>query len=193
MRLFFAVDLDDPARAVAEQAGRSLATRVSGAGATVRWAKPARLHLTLAFLGEVHAGRVESITALGAVPFEQPPFELSLSVAGVFPPRGAPRVIWIGPGRGGMEVVNLSRRLWRRLAGAGCGPAPTRFDPHVTLGRVRRARAGEARRLRALLAETVLPAIAWTVDRVSLYESRPGPGGSIYRRLATAALRGGTA
>ena len=93
MRLFFAVDLDGPACAVAEQAAGSLASRAAGAGAAVRWAKPAGLHLTLAFLGEVPGGRVERITALGAVPFEQPPFELSLSVAGVFPPRAAPRVI----------------------------------------------------------------------------------------------------
>ena len=193
MRLFFAVDLDDPARAVAGQVSGSLSSRASGVGVAVRWIEPVALHLTLAFLGDVQGDRVESLTALGSAPFEQPPFELSLSVAGAFPRRGAPRVIWIGPGRGGEGVVTLSQRLWRRLDGAGCGPGPARFDPHVTLGRVRRVRAGEARRLRARLAETALPEIAWTVDHVSLYESRLGSGGSTYRRLATAALRRGAA
>ena len=193
VRLFFAVDLDDPARAAAEQVSGSLASRIAGLGAAVRWVRPAGLHLTLAFLGEVDRERLESITALGAAAFEQPPFDFSLSVAGVFPSRGTPRVIWIGPGRGGAEAANLSSRVWRRLDGAGYGPPPSRFDPHVTLGRVRRVRAGEARRLRGLLAETAPPAIAWTVDHVSLYESRPGSRGSTYRRLATAALRGGAA
>lgn len=193
MRLFFAIDLDDSARAVAEQAGRSLAGRTAELGATVRWVKPAGLHLTLAFLGDVEDDRVAGISAVSAAPFPHSPFDLSLSVAGAFPPRGSPRVIWIGPGRGGAEVVSLSRLLWQRLADAGCGPGPTRFDPHVTLGRVRRVRPGEARRLRVRLAETALPEIAWTVDRVSLYESRLGSGGSTYRRVASAALGGGAA
>ena len=194
MRLFFAIDLDDYAREVAAQVSASLARSTAASGASIRWVEPAGLHVTLAFLGEVPAGRFAAVEAVCAARFSQPPFEVSLSVAGVFPPSGAPRVIWRGPGRGGERVAGVARSLWRRLETAGHGPFPARFQPHVTLGRVRRARAGAARRLRALLADkTVRPEVAWTVDRVSLYESRPGSGGSTYRRLATAALRDGEA
>ncbi len=189
MRLFFAIDLDDPARAVAEQVGASLARRAAGLGASIRWVRPARLHLTLAFLGDVPDARAAALAGVGAAPFPRSPFRLSLSVAGVFPPSGAPRVIWMGPGRGGEEVAGVARLLRRRLENAGYGPGPACFEPHVTLGRVRRARAGGARRLRGVLAGTALPEIAWTVARVSLYESRPGPGGSTYHRLASAPLR----
>ena len=194
MRLFFAIDLDEAARAVAERAGALLARRTAELGASIRWVRPAGFHVTLAFLGEVPDEGCAALDAVVAAPFSQPPFVLSLSVAGVFPPSGAPRVIWMGPRRGGDEVAGVARLLWQRLDDAGYGPGPTRFETHVTLGRVRRARAGAARRLRALLAEkAVLPEVAWTVDCVSLYESRPGPGGSTYRRLATAALRGAAA
>ena len=48
-----------------------------------------------------------------------------------------------------------------------------------------------ARRLRGLMAATRLPEVRWTVDHLSLYESRPGPGGSTYHRLAAAVLQGG--
>ncbi len=189
MRLFFAIDLDDHARAVAAGVSASLARRTAESGASIRWVEPAGLHVTLAFLGEVPSERVAAVVDLGAVPLPHPPFGLSLSVAGVFPPSGAPRVIWTGPGQGGDEVRRVARLLWRRLDGAGLGSGPGRFEPHVTLGRVRRARAGAARRLRGLAAGSKLPEIRWQVDRVSLYESRLGPGGSTYHRLAAVALR----
>lgn len=192
MRLFFAIDLDDAARAVAEQVGTSLAAGIAELGASIGWVRPAGLHLTLAFLGDVPDDRVAALVALGTTPFPQPPFGLSLSAAGVFPPSGAPRVIWTGPGRGGdEEVKRLARLLWRRLAHAGHGSGPARFEPHVTLGRVRRGRAGAPRRLRGLVAATRLPEVRWTVDHLSLYESRPGARGSTYHRLAAAVLQGG--
>ena len=191
MRLFFAVDLDDHARAAATRISASLAGSTARLGASIRWTRPAGLHLTLAFLGDVPDERAAALVALGEAPFSQPPFGFSLSQAGVFPPSGTPRVIWIGPRRGGAEITALWRLLRRRLDGAGYGPGPGRFEPHVTLGRVRRAPAGGARRLRGLLAEAALPPMCWTVDRVSLYESRLGAGGSTYHRLAAAALEGG--
>ena len=45
MRLFFAIDLDAPARADAERAGILLAARVAGLGASIRWVRPAKLAL----------------------------------------------------------------------------------------------------------------------------------------------------
>ncbi len=193
VRLFFAIDLDDHARAAAAQVIASLARSAAASGASIRWVEPAGLHVTLAFLGEVPDERAAALVDLGAVPLRHAPFALSLSVAGVFPPSGAPRVIWIGPGQGGDEVKRVARLLWGRLDGAGYGTGPGRFEPHVTLGRVRRARAAAARRLRSLVAGSRPPEIGWTVDRLSLYESRLGSGGSTYHRLATAALRDGGA
>lgn len=193
MCLFFAIDLDESARVVAERVSVSLVRRTAELGASIRWVRPAKLHLTLAFLGDVADDGAAAAGALGTAPFSQFPFELSLSVAGVFPASGAPRVIWMGPGRGGEQVAGVARLLWRRLEDFGCGPGPGRFEPHVTLGRVRRLPTAGARRLRALLADTALPRVFWTVERVSLYESRPGTGGSTYHRLARAALQGGSA
>ena len=194
VRVFFAIDLDDRARARAAQVSASLARKTAGLGASIRWVNSTGLHVTLAFLGEVRDDRLPALAAVGAAPFSQSPFELSLSEVGVFPSSGAPRVIWMGPGRGGESVARVAQLLWQRLYQAGYGPAPARFEPHVTLGRVRRARAGATRRLRRQLAgQTTVPEVAWTVDSVSFYESRLGSGGSTYRRLATVALRGGAA
>ena len=178
---------------MAARVSASLAGRTARFGASIRWVRPAGLHVTLAFVGEVPNEGAAALVDLGAEPFSQPPFGLSLSEAGVFPPSGAPRVIWMGPGRGRDEVKRVAQLLWHRLDGAGYGPGPSRFEPHVTLGRVRRARAGVAHPLRAVVSGSRPPEIRWTVDRVSLYESRLGSGGSTYHRLATAALHGGAA
>ena len=191
MRLFYAIDLDEPARAAVARSIVALRHEAEARGASLRWVAPPKLHVTLAFLGEVPADRLGRLRDIAAESFEHAPFGCSLSVPGVFPAAGAPRLVWIGPARGHAEVARINRLVWQRLDGAGWGPAPATFEPHVTLGRVQRRRAGAARDLRALVAGTSLPAVDWTVDHVSLYESRRSDRGATYHRMAVARLGGG--
>lgn len=131
MRLCFAIDLDEPARNAAERVGRSIARRAAEPGASISWVTPARLHLTPAFLGDVSHPPSGALRTLGAAPFPQPPFELSLAVAGVFPSAGPPRVTWRGPGMthppaeiGHTRSVSVIERHARGRAGAVPGGAP---------------------------------------------------------------------
>ena len=86
-RLFVALDLPQAIK-------QSLEPLAKGLG-DVRWLAPEQQHLTLRFIGEVDNGAVHEIAeALATVPAR--PFELTLKGLGHFPPRGEPRVLWVG-------------------------------------------------------------------------------------------------
>lgn len=188
MRLFFAIDLDEPARSAVARRIALLRRRTAGLDASLRWVAPAKLHVTLAFFPEVPPERVGGLCDTCAPSLRQSPFPCCLSVPGVFPARGAPRVVWVGPARGRTELAGLHGLLWQRLADAGWGPAPGAFEPHLTLGRVRQRRGANTRQLRAVVTGTPGPAAEWTINHVSLYESRPSNRGATYHRLALARL-----
>src|SRR5262245_16770248 len=95
MRMFVAVDLDDTARAVVAQQQRTIARLVKSS--SIRLVEPAQVHLTLAFLGEVASPLSEQVTEAMLQPFTGiAPFRLALGGVGVFPSRGAPRILWLG-------------------------------------------------------------------------------------------------
>ena len=126
-RLFVALDLPDSVK-------RSLEPLARGLG-DVRWTASDQQHLTLRFIGEVGNGAVsEVVEALAAVPAV--PFQLSLEGLGHFPPRGEPRVLWVGVGKSA-ELARLKRRIDRALEAAGVPPDSRKFAPHVTLARIR--------------------------------------------------------
>jgi 2'-5' RNA ligase len=107
---------------------------------------------------------------------------------GVFPERGAPRVLWLGIGDGVDELRIVQQVLTVRLSAVApatrASPGET-FTPHLTLARFR------DRVHRAHISEiTGIPASAGPclIDRVTLYESRLSPAGPSYLRLAEAPL-----
>ena len=126
-RLFVALQLPDSLR----QGVRGLQHGLRNA----RWLDEDAVHLTLAFVGEVDGSvqrRIED--ALGNV--TAPALRMELHGLGCFPPRGAPRVLWIGasPKAG---LVSLARTVRRAIGHAGPAPERRKFMPHVTIARFR--------------------------------------------------------
>jgi RNA 2',3'-cyclic 3'-phosphodiesterase len=125
-RLFIALPLPDSVRA--ELAG--LLEPLRG----VSWTRPEQLHLTLRFLGEVPAGCVERIEErLAAIRVE--PFIIPVEGVGAFPPKGPPRVIWVGVGAGHPHLFQLRQRLDDAVLAAGIDFDVRFFQPHITLAR----------------------------------------------------------
>ena len=91
-RLFVAVDLDEPARAMIAAEQRRLAQAIGGSGRAVRWVSPEHMHLTLVFLGEVVEASAARVTDAVGGDLDVRPFLVVFAGLGVFPPRGAPRV-----------------------------------------------------------------------------------------------------
>ena len=93
MRLFVAIEIPEPVCREVKRRVAGLRDRLPRA----RWVDPEVLHLTLLFLGEVAAERVEGLaTALRAAFAPVPPLGLRLRGAGTFPPGRPARVAWVG-------------------------------------------------------------------------------------------------
>lgn len=186
MRLFVAVDLSGGTRAAMASEQKRIAASL-GAGATsLKWVRPDRAHLTLVFLGEVDEARVPSLVEAIGQDLDVAPFELIFSGIGLFPPRGAPRLLWAGVGAGARDVTTLHRAIAARVAAQGVALEPRDFHPHLTLARWSRSRTSD--RARALAAARPDPIARERVAWATLYESRLSPAGAAYITLARANL-----
>jgi 2'-5' RNA ligase len=187
MRLFIAVDLDDAARnAIGAEQKRLGAAMRHSEGSSLKWVRPEQMHLTLVFLGQVNDATAPAILARLEQPVMQSPFELVFGGTGVFPPRGAPNVLWLGVASGAREIADLQREVAQRVAELGIPPERRPFHPHLTLARWRESRGAD--RARALGAARDGPIARVHVDHATLYQSRLSSSGSAYTALARATL-----
>ncbi len=149
-------------------------------------------HLTLQFLGELGADRVELVRArLKPVAADHGPFALTIEGIGAFPSRDAPRVVWQGVTRGRAEVVRLAEAVRQALAPV-VGGSPEPFVPHVTWFRVRSEATRRAAR-EALRGVRPPPAPRTVgIDAFLLRESRLGAGAAVHRTVEAFRLVGPT-
>lgn len=187
MRLFVALDVDDVAREALGALRMRLARRLDSGRGGLRWTQPEHLHLTLAFIGEVPDADATPIAEALTPAMTLAPYALVFGGLGVFPPRGGPRVLWIGATRGARETIELQRRVAERLVGIGVALEQRPFHAHLTLGRWRDA-AERDRRAVVEVADTGEIARV-DVDHVTLYQSRLSPSGSTYTPLVVTPLR----
>lgn len=188
LRLFVALALSDEVRAELRRVADSLRTF---APRGTRWANVDGSHLTLRFIGSTPPDAAAPLgDALARAADGIAPFELSLAGAGVFPARGAPRVLWVGVGGARDALVVLRESVEDALASAGIPREDRAFAPHVTLGRVnaRLSRDG-SEALRDAIATLDVRPILFEVGEIGLYHSDLLPTGAAYTRLAVANLR----
>jgi 2'-5' RNA ligase len=185
MRLFAAVALGSIARrAIAEsQSILRAATDVP-----LRWVLPEQLHVTLKFFGDVETPRAEGVVAALSAPVSQPPFDVTLGGLGAFPPRGAPRALWMGVRGGAAPLLALQREIDQRARRLGFEAEDGGFHPHLTIARSKRSRPSDRS---ALLAHPAFDRdVVQRVDCVVLYESVLSSGPPRYVELARANLTG---
>jgi RNA 2',3'-cyclic 3'-phosphodiesterase len=183
LRLFFAVELPDELREAA--AAHAARLRREFPAASASWPRPESLHLTLKFLGEVEAVRLDALHyAASAAAAWLAPFELTVEGAGTFPPRGAARVLWLGVRDDSAQLSRLQYRLEKECAQMGFPRESKPFRPHLTLARPRVPRHAEA--VAALSEEhrrTPFGPHTFQVTGFVLMRSELGPGGSRYSRF----------
>ena len=187
LRTFVAVEIT---QAIRKRAGELIAA-LAGTSADVKWVEPHNLHLTLKFLGEVHQNEIAQVcqaVARGAAGVE--PFELEARGAGAFPNAGRPRTVWLGAGEGAEPMVVLHARVEAALAKLGYREEHRRFQPHLTIGRVRGAGAGIAELGQLLQQQADFAAGRMTVGKVTLFASTLTADGPVYDVLGTGPLGG---
>jgi 2'-5' RNA ligase len=187
-RLFIAVDLSPDVRRWLEKARSVLGSSVpSGA---VRWVTPAGIHLTLKFLGEIPANRIDGVRgAMDRSMKGAKPFSLFVEGLGCFPDHHRPRVLWAGV-RHEPILVNLQKLLEEQLAAAGFPKERRPFSPHLTLGRVKDGLPADSlRRIGSAVGEASLKSsVEMRVVEVALFRSVLRPSGAEYSVLYRAAF-----
>jgi RNA 2',3'-cyclic 3'-phosphodiesterase len=137
------------------------------------WSREENLHLTLKFLGDVPVARVEELSrATERAARKVNPFELAIKGCGAFPPKGQPRVLWIGIEDHSGSLARLHRALEDECTASGFERDNRAFHPHLTLARLRESTA--ARRLatqhkESLIAEQVISVSELMVVRSELH------------------------
>jgi 2'-5' RNA ligase len=150
-RVFFALWPDEATRAAISRATRE-AVRASGGRPIAK----ERLHLTVAFLGELTAAGVD--VARGAPPIPVGPFELLLDAVGTWPES---KILWLAPSSTPDALGQLEARLLDALVERGFHGEERVYRPHVTLAR------------RARPVETHVEPVRFAVRDLALVESFP--------------------
>src|ERR671936_467075 len=186
MRLFTAIDLDEQARERVAAEQKRLQRAFGHPNRSVRWVRADQMHITLVFIGEVDDARSASIVNSMARQLSVPVFRITFGGLGVFPPHGAPNVLWLGVTSGVDEAVALHRAVGERLEPDGVPREKRPYHPHLTLARWRSG--GRADRARVREFDKGAEVARLVVESVVLYRSQVSSAGSTYTELARAPL-----
>jgi len=179
LRLFIAVDFSPEITQAALLVSRRLRRSLELPGTRVSWVREGGLHITLKFLGDTDESLVSIIAqTMDEVAGRHGQFGVRVKGLGTFPDTGKPRVIWMGLAEGGSELGALAADMDFTLSGLGFTGENRRFQPHLTLGRVREA--GHADFASACARLNDCDAGRSTIDSMTLYSSFLDPRGPIY-------------
>ena len=188
IRCFIAIELPDEVKTGLTQLEAQLK---SGNQPWVKWVDPYSIHLTLKFLGNVAADRIDKITrAMGEAVQGASPFHLEVKDLGVFPNLRRVQVAWVGVSGEVDKLVQLQQRIESSLVPQGFTAESRPFTPHLTLARIRdRASPDERQRFGQLIADTKFEAAyTFQVDAISLMRSQLTREGAIYSRIGSVEL-----
>lgn len=176
MRLFTALDISGEVRANLVDLLRKLKP-----AAKWNWSPPENLHITTKFIGEWEEDEYTTICDALDTVAKPGAMEISLRGLGWFPNPHNPRVFFAGivapP-----TLVELARATDAACAAAGVPSEQKKFQPHLTLARIKHDDGlEEVRRMVAELGSVDFG--TFTAKSFYLYESEMGAGGSKYKKL----------
>jgi 2'-5' RNA ligase len=187
-RLFIAVAIPGEVKAKMEAAQAELLRVLPEP--SVRWTRREQFHLTLRFLGDVEAARVEALGgALRAACRGFGALHLRAERVGFFPDLRRPRVVWVGVQDQAGQLPRLQAAVELATREYTTEEKEERFTGHVTLARIKGIKRPEAQALgqaAAGMAERLFG--QWTAYQVELMRSQLLPQGARHSTLASIAL-----
>jgi 2'-5' RNA ligase len=189
-RTFVAVEIPGP---LGEKLAR-LQARLEPEVAGVRWNAVRPFHITLAFLGDVADTDLNAVCrAVAEAAAELGPFELFLEGLGAFPHPAKARILWLGVGGPGLDLLNeLQKRVTGSVAAVGYPTEDAPFHAHVTLGRLKPGCSRPAGDLAPVLGRyRTWSAGSFTATEAVTFASTLTRDGPVYASLGRAPLRGG--
>jgi len=144
-----------------------------------KWVAQHQMHLTLRFIGDTDDEQLRRIQT-GLATIHATPFQMSLEGIGQFPPKGKPRVIWVGV-KAEPTINQLQQKIERVVRESGFEKADHPFSPHITLARCKTPPPTEQleryfKRHQSFKSDT------FDVSRFVLYSSQLSASGSIYHQ-----------
>ena len=170
-RVFVAIDLPEPTCHLLADHD----PKIRG----VRWTETAQMHLTLGFFGDVPEA-VDLVLREKLSGIEFGAFFLPIAGIGTFPPKGPPKIIWIGVGKAHPHLFQIHKRVQEAALAAGLEPDLRPWHPHITIARCRDVSAQSLRKF--LQSNAELDAGMIRVDTFHLYSSKLTPAGPIHTR-----------
>ena len=187
-RLFVAVAVPDEVKAKIEAAQADLRRVLADRNA--RWTRREQFHLTLRFLGDMEAARVDSLVeAMRAACMGFGALHLRAERIGCFPLRGYPRVVWVGVRDQADQLPRLQQTVEAVTEAFTVEPKEERFTGHLTLARIKSIKRAEAEALSQATAGMADRAFGeWTAYHIDLMRSELLPQGARHTSLASIAL-----
>ena len=186
IRSFIAVELpDDVLFTVSRVQGH-----LKSYGFRTKWVRPANIHLTLKFLGDIDSGTIDEIaSAMVSAAEGCAPISLAARGIGVFPNIKRPRVLWAGLTGEVNLLIELQRKLDDWLSDIGFAKERRSFKGHLTLGRFK-ARVNSTELMRALKEFEDFETQSFMARELILFKSELRPSGAVYSKLAGISLEG---
>jgi len=199
IRAFLAVELSEDFRnqiaRIQQELKTSLARELPGA-VHLSWVRPASIHLTIKFLGDIDEQIIEPLREeLAEVFMDQRAISIPLERLGAFPSFQAPRILWVGAakqweqGEDAKRLAALHETVETCCDALGFAADCRPLKPHLTLARIKAGgrECGQALARSGVLDWPVsLGALA--VESVALMKSELNPTGSVYTKLWDAGL-----
>jgi 2'-5' RNA ligase len=174
-RVFIAIEL--PASVRQKLKAHIDPLRASVPDVSASWSREDNLHLTLKFPGDTPVSRIETLSqAAKRAATEVSSFELIVNGCGAFPPRGQPRVLWVGIEDPSGQLPRLHQALEEECAQAGFAREQRPFHPHLTIARLRKPHG--SRQLAIKHEEIGFEAETFGVSALAVVRSELGSKGS---------------
>jgi RNA 2',3'-cyclic 3'-phosphodiesterase len=148
--------------------------------------KPAGMHITLHFFGDLGESQVKSLIEVMKDPaLLVRKIKSKTGRIGRFPKRGNPRVLFVGLDEGMEELRNINRIYHEAIGRLGyVEEEREEFVPHITLARNKGERIDDA-----FLQRVSVEPKSFFFDRLVLFQSILSPQGAVYEPLETVMFR----
>lgn len=142
----------------------------------IKYVTKENLHITLKFLGDVEEKEINKIKEISKTIAKRfSPFNAIVKGFGAFPSFSRARVVWVGLNKGRDIVSKLNYSLEQELSKIGFSAEKKEYIPHITIGRLRNARALESKE--------EYQSSEFLITQFTLFQSTLTPKGPIYHPL----------
>ncbi len=201
IRAFLAIEMPQDVRSALVTIQQDLKRKIErtvGGQVRISWVRPASMHLTLRFLGDMPDESIEPLhVAIEQAVLVHQPIHLTLERLGTFPRPQQPRVLWAGPsesweqGPDAQRLRALHRTIEDCCQAADFAPDSRPFSPHLTLARIKEGgrQVGQALAQSGVMDQTVVVGTL-PIETIALMQSELRLTGSVYKKRWEVGIHG---